>query len=112
MDNIERYREIVKDILGGYAQIKPANGDITRQTIFDRERDRYQLVNTGWENRRRIYGCLMHLDIASDGKIWIQYDGTEEGIANELVARGIPKEKIVLAYQSIYMRKLSDFAAS
>ena len=112
MDNLEKHRNIVKDLLSGYAQIKPAHGDILRQTIFDQEGNHYQLINTGWEEKRRIYGCLLHLDIAEDGKIWIQYDGTEEGIANKLVERGIAKDDIVLAYQSTYTRQLSGFAVS
>lgn len=35
---------------------------------------------------------------AIDVKTWIQRDGTEYGITNELVAAGIPKDKIVLAF--------------
>ena len=45
----------------------------------------------------------MHLDII-DGKIWIQHDGTEIGVANELVEMGVPKEDIVLAYHPLYKR--------
>jgi len=95
--------------LTNHAQIKPAYGEIERQTIFDVQQDHYQVVNTGWENRRRVYGCLIHLDIR-DQKIWIQYVGTEVGVANELVEYGIPKQDIVLAYQPLYMRKLTEFA--
>ncbi|MGF1958284.1 MAG: element excision factor XisI family protein [Aulosira sp. DedVER01a] len=32
----------------------------------------------------------------SNCKLWIQQDGTDDGIANELAAAGIPKENIVL----------------
>ena len=110
MDKLNQRRQIVKGLLCKYAQIKPTYGEIERQTIFDQEQNHYQLINTGWENRRRVYGCLIHIDIQADGKIWIQYDGTEAGLANELVEAGIPKQEIVLAYQSDYMRKLTDFA--
>ncbi len=47
--------------------------------------DRYLLVEAGWENGQRTYGTLLHLDIIN-GKISIQQDGTEEGIATELFA--------------------------
>jgi hypothetical protein len=30
--------------------------------------------------------------------IWVQEDGTDIGVANELVRLGIPENKIVLAY--------------
>jgi hypothetical protein len=109
MDTLDQYRQIVRQILTNYAQVKPSYGEIVRQTVFDTERDHYQVVNTGWEKKRRIYGCLIHVDIQAD-KIWIQYDGTEVGIANELVEAGVPKQDIVLAYQSPSMRKLTEFA--
>lgn len=45
-----------------------------------------------------------------EGKIWIQQDGTESGVANELVGLGVPKEAIVLAYQPLYKRAYTAFA--
>jgi len=32
-------------------------------------------------------------------KVYIEYDGIEKGITDELVASGIPSEAIVLAFQ-------------
>ncbi len=71
----------------------------------------YQLVYAGWKNRRRRYGCVLHLDI-KDGKIWIQHDGTEIGIANELVNLGVPKDDIVLAFHEPFARPYTGFAVS
>ena len=109
MDKLNQYRQIVRHILTTHAQVQPSYGEIVRQTIFDGEQDHYQVINTGWERQRRVYGCLIHIDI-QDGKIWIQYDGTEVGVANELVEAGVPKQDIVLAYQSPYLRQLTEFA--
>jgi len=92
-----------------YAQHKPSYGDIEVQTIFDVENDHYQLVNVGWNGARRIHGCALHLDI-KNGKIWIQHDGTEDGVANELVQLGVPKEHIILAFHSPYKRQFTGFA--
>jgi hypothetical protein len=75
------------------------------------ERDRYQLLLTGWLQERRVYGTLIHIDIEG-GKLWIQYDGTEVGVANELLERGIPSEDIVLAYHSPLMLQYDGFAVS
>jgi hypothetical protein len=60
-------------------------------------------VHAGWSKNHRKYGCLIHRDI-KDGKIWIQHDGTERGVANALVELGVPKDDIVLAYQPPYKR--------
>jgi hypothetical protein len=51
----------------------------------------------------------MHVDIR-DGKFWIEHDGTEYGIANELVDAGVPKEHIVLAFHEPELRQYTEFA--
>ena len=78
------------------------------QTLFDDERDHYQLLYVGWRGTKRDFGCILHLDI-KNGKIWIQHDGTEEGIANQLVALGVPRQDIVLAFHEPEVRNLTDF---
>jgi hypothetical protein len=50
----------------------------------------------------------LHLDI-KDGKIWIQQDGTEVGIANQLVELGVPKRDIVLAFHEPAVRQFTEF---
>ena len=78
---------------------------------IDQTRDRYLLVETGWQNGYRIYGTLLHIDII-DQKIWIQHDGTEDGIADELVAAGIPQNQIILAFKSPEIRPYTGFAVA
>ena len=109
MEELAQYRQLVKEILTEYSSHKPAYGEVQSELIFDDERNRYQLVYAGWNKHRRIYGSSIHIDLKDD-KIWIQNDGTEDGIANILVERGVPHQDIVLAYQSPFMRKFTDFA--
>lgn len=110
MDKLTQYREHIKSVLTEYGSYKPSYGDVEVQLIFDEERDHYQVITVGWNGYRRIRGCVLHVDI-KDGKIWIQHDGTEIGIANELVALGVPKEDIVLAFHAPSRRKYTEFAA-
>lgn len=109
MDKVTQYRKNIQDILLVQSQIKPAFGEIEMGILFDKERDRYQVLRAGWLNKRRIYGALIHLDLKDD-KIWIQYEGTEVGVANELTEAGIPKTDIVLAYHSPVMPQYNGFA--
>jgi hypothetical protein len=110
MAGLEKYEAYIEEIIRRYGSYKPSYGDVEVQMILDRENRHYQLVNVGWNKDRRIRGCLLHIDI-KDGKIWIQHDGTETGVANELTALGVPKEDIVLAFHPPYKRKYSGFAA-
>src|ERR1051326_696494 len=97
MDKIERYRKIIEDLLTSLTECHYANADAVNEAVFDREKDRYLVVTTGWEGRdHRVYFNLVHLDIIN-GKVWIQRDGTEDGIGYALEAAGIPKEDIVPA---------------
>ncbi len=111
MDQVNHYREILQKILSEYARIPYSHGEIQQEAVFDTKGDHYLLVNTGWDRGRRIHGCIVHVDIIN-GEIWIQRDGTEYGIARELVDAGVPKDKIVLAWKSPERRKLTEFAVS
>lgn len=104
-------QEIIEKLLKDYADFLGEDDRVQIELIFDREKNHYLLVETGWENDYRIYGTLIHIDII-DGKLWIQQDGTEDGIADELVTMGIPKERITLAYKSLQRRKITEFAVS
>ncbi|MBE9139407.1 XisI protein [Nodosilinea sp. LEGE 07088] len=109
MGSVEHYRQLVRELLTEYSQVDFSNPQLETELIFDLQRDRYQVVHVGWSNKRRVYGCVLHLDII-DGKIWIQHDGTEGGIANELVDRGVPKHDIVLGFHSPFKRQFTEFA--
>ncbi len=108
MDTLATYRRIVERVLTEYAEIPYAYGEIHTQTIFDRAKDHYLLVNVGWDERR-VHGCLVHIDIV-DGKLWIQRDGTEHGIARDIEAAGVPKKHIVLAFHSPQVRQYTEYA--
>jgi XisI protein len=109
VDTAEPGRRLIRSILTEYARIPVSYGDIQLQTVFDEENDHYLLMIIGWNGVRREHGCLVHVD-RIDGKFWIQRDGTEHGIANDLLEGGVPKDRIVLAFRSPEMRKLTDFA--
>lgn len=109
MATLEGYRELVKRVLAEYAAIPYANGDYERELILDRENDRYLLLTLGWEGKRRVYYPVIHIDIR-DGKLWIQHDATEDGVATDLIAAGVPKDRIVLAFYPIEARRHSEFA--
>jgi hypothetical protein len=109
MDSLSQYREIVQAILSEYSA-RRSTDEIESQCIFDLQRDHYQIVNVGWENQRRVYGCVIHFDI-KNGKIWLQYNGTEIDIAQKLVDQGVPKSDIVLGFQPPYRRPLTEYAA-
>ncbi|MCI0698877.1 XisI protein [candidate division KSB1 bacterium] len=111
MDTLETYRQIIETVLDEYTRIPYAHGDFHTEAVFDRVKDRYLLVNVGWDNGRRVHGSLVHIDIIN-GKLWIQRDGTEHGVAKELVKAGIPKDRIVLAFHPPEIRPHTEYAVA
>jgi XisI protein len=111
MGTLDIYRQIVQKVLAAYADIPYAYGDVHTEVFCDRNADRYLLMTVGWDQDNRVHGCLVHIDII-DGKLWIQRDGTEQGIATELVAAGIPKSSIVLTFHPPEIRCHTDYAVA
>jgi hypothetical protein len=109
MDRTDRYRLIVRRIIEDYAEGKLSHGQIETEAIMDRERDHYEVMHVGWDDQRRVHGTVVHIDII-DGKVWIQHDGTNRPVAEELMAAGIPPEDIVLGFHPSDVRPFTGFA--
>lgn len=109
MDNLDYYRQIIRDVLTQQTVVPISYGQIAIETIFDADKDRYLVVFAGWNRDSRVYGPLAHIDII-DGKLWVQRDGTAEGLPILLMEKGVPKEHIVVAYRHPSDQKLMGFA--
>lgn len=109
MDRIDEYRQYIQELLGEYATHPSLNPTLEREFVCDPQNDRYLVVNLGWSQYRRIYGCSIHVDI-KDEKIWIQHNMTELDVAEELLKKGVPRENIVLGFHSPKMRQYTEFA--
>jgi XisI protein len=99
MDKLNRYRQIIKEVIAQYANFKPSHGDIRLDTVFDESQDRYGLMQVGWDKGKRIRGNLIYLTLSAE-KVMIEYDGMESGITQDLIDRGIAEEDIILAFIS------------
>lgn len=99
MDTSTPDRELIERLLTAKARIPfSREPDVKLETLFDRAQDRYLVMLVGWNGRHRVHGCLVHVDLIG-GRFWIQRDGTERGIARDLLDHGVPRERIVLAFR-------------
>jgi hypothetical protein len=116
MDKVKTYRELVKRLISELAarineQYPAERTGIDRQCVFDEERDHYLLSNLGWSNGHRVQSPTLYVRLRN-GKIWIEDDMTEEGLANELLRHGVPKEDIVIAFHPPHLRQHTEFAVA
>jgi hypothetical protein len=106
---LEQWRDILEKILQYYAALPYRYGDVITYVIVSRDYNHFMLVHEGWENNRRVHGLIVHAELRND-KIWIHYDGIEDGITDELVAAGVPKDRIVLAFHPPQLRQHTGYA--
>lgn len=111
MDRLNSYRQIIRNVLKPYADIIYANVNVKNHQVFDPETDRYLILSEGWERQNHLHSCLIHIEIV-DERVWIQLDNTEDGIAEELIAAGIPKQDIVLGFHEPEIRPYTGFAVA
>jgi len=102
---LNKYRDCIRQLLKEYAEYASSSDEIEAQVIADIEGDHYQLLYMRWQNKRRVFGPVMHFDIKDD-KIWIQWNGTEEEVGERLVEMGIPKHDIVVGFHPPYRTHL------
>ena len=112
MDTQLKYQQIVKTILQNHAEYRASLPDgYTSQVICDDERGQYLVLDMGWKNDQYLHATPIHLSVIGN-KIWIQYDDTEEGVASDLMAAGVPKEDIVLGFRAPKLRPYTGFAVA
>jgi|SRR5579875_779784 len=111
MDTIERDRDIIESMPIEYTKIPDSHGDFRSEEVFDRTRDHYLLMNVVWDNKRRVHGRLVRIDLI-DGKLGSRRDRPEHGVATGSPQAGLSKDRNVLAVKSPERRRLTEFAVT
>lgn len=113
MDKLSHYQTIIKQALTEYSTLlnspPPSPYDIA--LVFDDQHNHYLLREVGWTDKGRVRDTILHVAIRN-GKVWVEEDWTEEGIATFLLEHGIPSQDIVLGFQPPDMRQYSEFAVA
>lgn len=109
MDQLARYRAIIREVLEGYAEWhRKPDGSVRADVLYDPSRDAFALIYQGWERHRRVHNMVFHLELIG-GQVWVQWDATNRPIAVELVRAGIPREDIILGEKPPDMWEYTDY---
>lgn len=109
MDKVTTYRRILRRLVNEYAGYRPSHGQIEPIPVCDPKNDNYLLIHAGWDNIHRIHATVLHLRLR-DGKVLIEEDGLEQGIAQDLLDAGISSKDIVYSLENekaVGLRKAS-----
>jgi hypothetical protein len=112
MDKLENYRQILKKTLTDFAVPHTSRPEsVETQLLFDTQNDHYQVLRVGWKDRTQIFLVVFHFDI-KDSKIWLHQNASDYDIIGDIERAGVPKEDIVLAFHSPYMRQFTEYAVA
>jgi hypothetical protein len=111
MEKLDQYRVILRLLVEQAAQRVPSHDEIEAIALCDAARDHYQLLHLGSGRQGRVFAVIIHLRLR-DGKVWVERDGTAEGVATALLGASIPRDDIVLAFHPPYKRRLTEFAVA
>ncbi len=108
MDTIATYRDVIKQLIQTYLDDIPPIEGMETIALCDETSDNYMVLNIGWQYPQRVYHVFFHLRI-KEHTIWIEQDGTEEGVVTFLLEAGIPAEAIEMGYQPMEMRPYLEY---
>ena len=106
MDRLTNYKQICRALLEKISAMTPSDEFTSTQTIIDDERGHYILFDIGWYDSKRVYLPFIHIDVTLEAKVWLQHDGTDLRVADQLAERGIPKNQIVIGFRPPHARAL------
>jgi len=112
VDKLERYRIIIKRVITQHASLmksQPLPGEEV-VCLFDEDTDNYLLLRLGWVRSKRLYSATLHLRIYND-RVRVEQDWTEDAVA-ELVAAGVAREDLLLAFNPPGLQEATELAVA
>jgi hypothetical protein len=107
---LDQHYQALYRILQNYCEIfNCQQGGTTSKVIVSNDQTRYLVIDEGWIDDRRIHALIFDAEIRSN-KIWLHHDGLDHGITDELVAAGVLKDHIVLAFHPPHVRQHTGYA--
>lgn len=111
LTHLDQYLTTLHQLLTEYCAILNRQEDTTTKIIVSNDQTRYLIITEGWQGTKRIHALVFDAEIRN-GKIWLHHDGLDHGITDELVAAGIPKDHIVLAFHPPHVRPHTGYAVA
>ncbi|MEL6385064.1 MAG: XisI protein [Cyanobacteria bacterium J06626_18] len=112
MDRVDSQKQAVRSVLTHYQTLNEKSDLPTESAlIYDEDRGHYLIMLMGWNRDERVKNTQVHVRLKG-GKVWIEEDWTEDGVATGLLEAGIRKDEIVLAFHPPHLRQHTEFAAA
>ncbi len=96
MDKIETYRKILKSVTEKHAKMFSPVQNVASSAVCDFDENNYFLID--FDSKEKKHYIVFHLRL-DNNRIFIEQDGIEYGIKQDLIEAGISPNEIVLNFQ-------------
>jgi hypothetical protein len=110
-EKLNRYKRICRQIVERHAAMPSEPTSVESLAVCDSESGNYLLMDIGWYPKERAHYVVVHLRVKG-GKVWVEYDGVEYGIAKDLIEAGIPEEDVVWPSNERDRRRFTELVAA
>lgn len=97
MDKLKKYRQILKAVTEEHAQMPSPMNAVLSTAVSDFAGNNYFLID--FDSHDKKHYIVFHLRL-TNGKIFVEQDGVEYGIAQDLIDAGVAPEDIVSFFQT------------
>jgi hypothetical protein len=101
--SLKSYLPVVEAIVREWGASESLLENVETEIICDHEQGIYLLLSTGWHGYKRIHSLAFHARVR-DNKLWIEWDGTDPSMTEEMFHRGVPRECVVFGWQHPSLR--------
>ena len=100
-----QHRQLIAQVLRAEA------GPYAIQGLYDKyvesaEGNRFLLIRTGWFKGKNYYSVMEDVELEPDGTVLLHAD--KDGLAEDLIAAGIPAAAIIKAYDPDQVQRLNQ----
>jgi hypothetical protein len=94
---LNSYVQTLCEVVREWGETGSSLHPIDSEIICDLQSGNVLLVGVGWRKEERIHNMYFHARVRQ-GKIWIEWDGIDPSIIEELLQRGIPRDIMVFGF--------------
>ncbi|MGI8639756.1 MAG: element excision factor XisI family protein [Pyrinomonadaceae bacterium] len=105
---MKKYRQMLRNVTEAHAQMSSPMDYVKSTAVSDFSQTNYFLID--FDSQDKKHYIVFHLCL-KDGKVWIEQDGIEYGVAQDLIKAGVARQDIVLAFQDKEVMSESELIA-
>lgn len=96
MDKLKKYSQLVKETLEEHIGFPSRDyPNLQDMLVVDATQQHFIFLSIGWHKNEYVHDTVYHLEVKSNGKIWIHQLNTDVEIDVELIAKGVDKADII-----------------